>query len=100
MSYANSIGNPQQAISSSTPSATVQVTESSGEAKESVVSNSSGRNVDQATLSASAGLVAQAMEGSDVRSTKVASLQEAISTGSYNVSSSDVAGKIIQSLLE
>jgi len=43
--------------------------------------------------------VAQALEGTDVRSAKVASLQEAIVAGNYNVSSSYVADKIIESLL-
>ena len=44
--------------------------------------------------------MAQALEGSDTRSAKVASLQQAIAAGTYNVSSSDVADKIIQSLLD
>jgi len=45
------------------------------------------------------GLIAQALEGSDVRTEKVAALQESIANGSYNVSSSDVADKMIRSLL-
>jgi flagellar biosynthesis anti-sigma factor FlgM len=39
------------------------------------------------------------MEGPDIRSAKVASLQQAIAAGNYSVSSSDVADKIIESLL-
>jgi flagellar biosynthesis anti-sigma factor FlgM len=39
------------------------------------------------------------MEGPDIRSEKVASLQQAIAAGNYSVSSSDVADKIIESLL-
>jgi negative regulator of flagellin synthesis FlgM len=103
MSYANSIGNTQQAISSiSTPVATPtkQATAPSGEANESAVSNSNVQHADQTTLSATAGLVAQALGGSDVRFEKVASLQQAIAAGSYGVSSSEVADKIIQSLSE
>ena len=42
---------------------------------------------------------AQALDGSDIRSAKVSALQQAIAAGSYSVSSSDVADKIIQSLL-
>jgi negative regulator of flagellin synthesis FlgM len=56
--------------------------------------------VDQTNLSSTGGLVAQALESSDTRSAKVASLQQAIAAGSYSVSSSDVADKIIQSLLD
>lgn len=93
MSYTNGIGVSQQAINSITPS----------EAKPTVPSREPLTNVqhsDEANLSSTGGLVAQALEGSDTRSAKVASLQQAIATGSYSVSSSDVADKIIQSLLE
>ncbi len=57
-------------------------------------------HADRADLSSAGGLVAQALEGSDTRSAKVASLQQAIATGNYSVSSSDVAEKIIESLLK
>jgi len=103
MSYANSIGNTQPAISSistSVATPTKQATAPSGETNESTVSNSNVQHVDQTTLSATAGLVAQALGGSDTRFEKVASLQQAIAAGSYSVSSSDVADKIVQSLSE
>jgi flagellar biosynthesis anti-sigma factor FlgM len=45
-------------------------------------------------------LIAHALEGSDTRAEKVAALQQAIASGSYSVSSADVASKMIQSLLE
>ena len=54
---------------------------------------------DQANLSVASGLVTKAIAGPDVRADKVASLQKAIAAGTYNVSSSDVAGKLLQSLL-
>jgi negative regulator of flagellin synthesis FlgM len=44
--------------------------------------------------------VGQALSGSDVRMEKVAALQQAIEAGTYNVSSSDVADKLISSLLK
>lgn len=53
--------------------------------------------VDQATLSVAGGLVAQA--GSDVRLDKVQALQQTIAAGTYRVSASDVASKIVDSLL-
>jgi negative regulator of flagellin synthesis FlgM len=55
---------------------------------------------DQAVLSTAAGLIATSLAGSDVRTAKVEALQQAIASGNYNVSSSDVADKMIQSLLE
>jgi negative regulator of flagellin synthesis FlgM len=100
MSYANSIGNTQQAISSPVATPTKQATAPSGEANEIAVSNSNVQLADQTTLSATARLVAQALGGSDARFEKVASLQQAIAAGSYGVSSSEVADKIIQSLSE
>jgi negative regulator of flagellin synthesis FlgM len=103
MSYANGVGSTQQTnspISTSVATPTRQATAPSGEANESAVSGANVQRADQTTLSATAGLVANALEGSDVRSEKVASLQQAIAAGTYNVPSSAVAGKIIQSLLE
>ncbi len=103
MSYASGIGNPQETNHSIAPSEAKPVQQASArhdKAAATKVSDSNVRETDQATLSASAGIVAQALEGSDTRSAKVASLQQAIAAGTYNVPSSDVAGKIIQSLLE
>jgi negative regulator of flagellin synthesis FlgM len=103
MSYANGVGNAQQTIGPVTTSAATparQATAPSGEANQSAVSGANVQHADQTSLSATAGLVASALEGSDTRSEKVASLQQAIAAGTYNVPSSAVAGKIIQSLLE
>jgi negative regulator of flagellin synthesis FlgM len=103
MSYANGINSLQQTTnlitaSEATPSAPVSV--SDGVSKASAVSVANVEHVDQTNLSSTGGLVAQALETSDTRSAKVASLQQAIAAGSYSVSSSDVADKIIQSLLD
>jgi negative regulator of flagellin synthesis FlgM len=103
MSYVNGIGNPQQAIGSITTSEaapTKQANASPGETAGLAVSNSSVQHADQTTLSATSGLVALALEGSDARSEKVTSLQQTIAAGTYSVPSSAVADKIIQSLLE
>jgi len=54
---------------------------------------------DQASVSSTGGLVAQALSTPDVRTDKVASLQAAIASGSYQVPASEVAGKIVDSLL-
>jgi negative regulator of flagellin synthesis FlgM len=98
MSYASGIGSLQQAINSIKPSEAKPASASDGLINEPSIA--SVEHADQANLSSTGGLVAQALEGSDIRATKVASLQQAIATGTYNVSSSDVADKIIQSLLD
>jgi len=97
MSYASGIGSLHQAINSVTPSEAkpaIRTSASDGQINEKPVVT------DQTNLSSTAGLVAQALESSDTRSARVASLQQAISAGSYNVPSSNVADKIIQSLLD
>ena len=53
---------------------------------------------DQTSLSAVSSLVTKALSGSDVRTEKVASLQKAIASGTYHVSSAKVADKLLQSL--
>jgi negative regulator of flagellin synthesis FlgM len=108
MSFASGIGSLQQTISSSAAPDTKLVGQVGRSGSVSPISVSptnegsfeSADNLDQATLSSTGGVVAQALEGSDTRDAKIASLQQAIATGSYSVSSSDVADKIIQSLLE
>jgi negative regulator of flagellin synthesis FlgM len=54
---------------------------------------------DQASVSSVGALVAKASAGSDVRTEKVSALQSAISSGTYHVPASAVAGKIVDSLL-
>jgi len=102
MSYASGIGNMQQAAN------VIEPPEAKQAAKGIALDNKTDRGVmpsgnvghaDQASLSSAGGLVAQALTGSDTRATKVAALQSAIAAGTYNVSSSDVADKVFQSLL-
>jgi negative regulator of flagellin synthesis FlgM len=103
MSYASGIGNVLQAsssIASSEATHAVQLTGSDKVTDQSEAPSANVGHADQISLSAAAGLVSQALEGSDARSTKVAALQSAIVAGTYNISSSDVADKIIQSLLD
>ncbi len=57
------------------------------------------QKTDQASVSTVGALVAKASAGSDVRTEKVAALQQAISSGSYHVPASAVASKIVDSLL-
>ncbi|MFZ0632948.1 MAG: flagellar biosynthesis anti-sigma factor FlgM [Acidobacteriaceae bacterium] len=59
----------------------------------------SGSGVDEATLSSAASAAAQAAPDSDVRMDKVAQVQQALAAGTYNVSSSDVANRMIDTML-
>ena len=60
----------------------------------------SSMGVDHASLSASGTIFAQQAATSDVRLTRVAEISRAISSGTYKVSASDLADKIIDSLLK
>jgi negative regulator of flagellin synthesis FlgM len=101
--YSSGIGSLPQTtnpITPTEPKPSIQANVSDGVANNSAVPISSVEHADQTNLSTTAGLVAQVLESSDIRSAKVASMQQAIAAGTYGVSSSDVADKIIQSLLD
>jgi negative regulator of flagellin synthesis FlgM len=103
MSYTSGINSLQQAINPITPSEVKPATQTNASdhgANQGIEQTASLERVDQTNLSSTGGLVAQVLAGSDTRSAKVASLQQAIASGTYSVSSSDVADKIIQSLLD
>lgn len=101
MSFGNGIDSLQQAVNSSAPSSATPAVQAIRPEIVPVTNAApveSANNVDQADLSSAGGVISQALEGSDIRSEKVASLQQAIASGNYNVSSSDVADKIIEGL--
>jgi negative regulator of flagellin synthesis FlgM len=104
MSYTDGIGNLQQALSSVAPATTAptqQISAAEREAQANATTTTAATQAaDRADLSTTGGLISKAMEGSDVRTAKVEALQQAIASGSYNVSSSDVADKMIDSLLD
>jgi negative regulator of flagellin synthesis FlgM len=54
---------------------------------------------DATSLTTAGGLLTQALSGDDTRAGKVQALQQAIAAGTYNVSSSAVADKLIESML-
>jgi negative regulator of flagellin synthesis FlgM len=62
-------------------------------------SKSSGA-IDQTNISSTSELLSAALGVSDVRLDKVVPLQQAIANGSYHVSASDVADKLIATLLK
>jgi negative regulator of flagellin synthesis FlgM len=100
MSYASGIGSLQQAINSIAPSEAKPAIQASasGEINEEPLANV--ELIDHTNLSSAGGLVAQALATPDTRSAKIAPLQQTVAAGSYSVASSDVADKIIQSLLD
>jgi len=99
MSYAVGISSLQGSNSIS-PSEAKSATASTPDGVTNKEPIANVEHADQTNLSSASGLVAHALESPDTRSVKVASLQQAIAAGSYSVSSSDVADKIIQSLLD
>ena len=100
MSYGIGTGELQPQISSLPSAAAAAPIQSKQVGQEVKEAERSAAGADQTTLSSAGSLVSQALEGSDARTAKIASLQLAISSGNYNVSSSDVAEKLVKSMLE
>jgi flagellar biosynthesis anti-sigma factor FlgM len=97
MNVRNGIESLPQTIATQTPAAT---TATPAKGTGSPPSGSPG--VDQAKLSAAATQASQtanAASVSDVRLDKVASIQSALQAGTYRVPASDVAQKVIASML-
>jgi negative regulator of flagellin synthesis FlgM len=66
---------------------------------EPVAASKSNSATDQTSLSAASTLLVRALRTPDVRTEKVATLQAALAAGTYNVSSADVADKLVETLL-
>jgi negative regulator of flagellin synthesis FlgM len=103
MSFTNNIGSLQQIVSSIATGEIKGSQQTSAAEKSTPATTSpsaSAVSSDRANLSSTSSVLAQALSADDVRTEKVAALQQAIASGTYNVSSSEVAGKLIQSLLK
>ena len=100
MSFGDGIGDLKRTLGAITPATKPQATERTDASPSKTLLAVKETRADEASLSEAGGLIAQIFGGSDVRTDKVAALQQAIGNGSYNVDSSVVAGKIIQSLLD
>jgi negative regulator of flagellin synthesis FlgM len=92
MNVSNNLQALQQLFSSP------EVTETTGKTS-GPASQRAEAGTDQATLSAAASVAAAAAPDSDVRMDKVAEIQQALASGSYNVPASAVAGKMIDQML-
>ncbi|MHB1699685.1 MAG: flagellar biosynthesis anti-sigma factor FlgM [Acidobacteriaceae bacterium] len=107
MSFQNGISNLQQLFTQVAPSGTAGASAANraaqaqaGAAAPALLhATAAGQGVDQASLSSTGGLAAQASQTPDVRMERIAPLQQAIAAGTYNVSSADVAEKMMGSLL-
>jgi flagellar biosynthesis anti-sigma factor FlgM len=101
LSYTNGIGSPQQFPGAADVAATSSAnrTAKTEPAAVSGQDEFSGAPVDEARLSGAASAVAQALSGGDVRTDKVAALQSSIAAGTYSVSASDVAVKVLSAML-
>ncbi len=104
MSYTNGVGGSQQTYNTGDLAGTSKTAASAkpDTAAQTATTGTAANGFasDQANLSTAGALVAQAISASDVRTDKVASLQQSIAAGTYNVSSSDVADKLIGALLK
>ncbi|MGA2887327.1 MAG: flagellar biosynthesis anti-sigma factor FlgM [Terracidiphilus sp.] len=67
--------------------------------KSGAAAGGSGLGSDRATFSSAGSEVSQTAADSGVRMDKVASIQAALAAGSYNVSASAVAAKVVDSML-
>ena len=102
MTYTSGIGS-QQNINAITPveaQPVVPVNASGAATAKYELLGATVGHADETALSSTGDLISQSLEASDARTAKVLSLQFAINAESYKVSSSDVADKIIQSLME
>lgn len=104
MSISNGIGNLQGLSNPVTPaSATVQTGKEEQIKSSAAIAPGAAKRApvaDQTVISSTSDLLTRALSGSDVRLEKIQPLQVAIAAGTYQVSSSDVADKIIGSLLK
>ena len=99
MTYSNGIGGLERTLN---PIAAATNTQRSTPARPAENDPATGAKLqsDDAHVSSAGELITQTLGASDVRADKVEALQKAIANGSYNVSSTDVADKMIQSLLD
>jgi negative regulator of flagellin synthesis FlgM len=97
--------NITSGIGSAAPALNVMSTNSTNGAEQVKQADNNGgqtaavQQADNASLTSTAGVLAQSLNGDDVRVDKVAALQAAVASGTYNVPASAVADKLIESML-
>ena len=88
LSGLNAIGNP--APVSNQPETVPQSTDKNDQ---------SMQNTDRATVSVAGAGISQSAQDGDVRWEKIAAVQQAMADGTYNVPASEVASKMVDSML-
>jgi negative regulator of flagellin synthesis FlgM len=105
LNYTTGIGTPQEHFNATGTTASPEPSKT-GKAElnpssiGSQTASGGAARVDKANLSAAGSLVMQTLSESDVRAGKVTALQQSIVAGTYNISSSDVAAKLLDALLK
>ncbi len=103
LSYTSGIGSAQQFPEAAEVAASSSANRAAKTAPASVAEQdelNGSSPVDDARLSSAASAVAQALSGGDVRTGKVAALQQSIVAGTYRVSAPDVAAKVLSTMLQ
>jgi len=103
MNVSNGIGSAPLLNEANTASATTAASKNGAVTNESSSVSAAAKSgatqaSDQASISTTSGLFSSALNASDVRTEKIAPIKAAIDAGTYNVSASDVADKLIDSL--
>jgi negative regulator of flagellin synthesis FlgM len=99
MNHLQGLGLTQDVYSSQDVAATTASTTKGTQAAATSASLAAAFSGDKAQLSTASTQISPAADG-DVRMDKVAALQSQIAAGTYNVSASDVADKMIGALLK
>lgn len=95
MTYSNGLGNLQNLLGTVAATDTRRADQTAPAADTTTLK----LDADQTRFSSTSGLLGQSLSGPDARMPKVLALSAAINAGTYQVSSSDVAGKMIDALL-
>ena len=96
MSSTSGIGAAQQALSLPATASPKEISRTD-EAKQASASLGATQN-DTAELSSASGVLLRAASGSDARTVQLEAIQQAIAAGTYSVSASAVADKLIESM--
>ncbi len=100
MSYSNGIGSLQYLQGTLAPASTETKRPATTTGDGNVDASGTGaRGADSTLLSSVGGLVSAALQVPDVRTSLVSSLQASIAAGSYKVSSSDAAERLMNTML-
>lgn len=99
MNVNDGLQNLQQVLEISGTNPVSPVSQIQRQPQQSAAPASAGAVQDRAVVSTAASLANQAMAVPDVRMNKVASVQQSLASGTYQVSASDVTDKLMNHML-